>query len=55
MPQFASNSIGLLPTRRRLPSDWYRKHNETAAARFKRELDRAVDLIVSGPKSGLLT
>jgi plasmid stabilization system protein ParE len=30
---------------------WYRERNETAAARFRRELDRAVELIAQRPEA----
>jgi plasmid stabilization system protein ParE len=30
---------------------WYRKRNETAAVRFRRELDRAVELISERPEA----
>jgi plasmid stabilization system protein ParE len=30
---------------------WYRERNETAAARFRRELDRAVELIAERPEA----
>ncbi len=31
---------------------WYRESHETASARFRRELDRAVDLICERPEAG---
>jgi plasmid stabilization system protein ParE len=31
---------------------WYRERNETAATRFRRELDRAVGLIAARPEAG---
>ena len=30
---------------------WYRERNETAATRFRRELDRAVELIAERPEA----
>jgi toxin ParE1/3/4 len=31
---------------------WYRERNETAATRFRHDLDRAVDLIARRPEAG---
>src|SRR5690242_20109249 len=31
---------------------WYRDRNETASARFQRELDRAIELICDRPEAG---
>ena len=31
---------------------WYRERNATAAARFRRELERAVELIAERPEAG---
>ena len=33
---------------------WYRERNETASLRFRRELDRAVELISERPEAGPL-
>ena len=45
MPQFAVE-VHPLAADEEAAERWYRERNETAAIRFRRELDRAVDLIL---------
>ena len=52
MPQFAVEFHPLAADEAEAAGRWYRERNETAAARFRRELDRAVDLICERPEVG---
>ena len=52
MPQFAVELHPLAADEAEAAERWYRERNETAAARFRRELDRAVDLICERPEVG---
>ena len=44
MPPFAADEV-------EAAERWYRERNETAATRFRRELDRAVGLIAERPEA----
>ena len=52
MPQFAVEFHPLAADEAGAAERWYRERNETASARFRRELDRAVDLICERPEAG---
>ena len=52
MPQFAVEFHPLAADEAKAAERWYRERNETASARFQRELDRAVDLISERPNTG---
>jgi toxin ParE1/3/4 len=52
MPQFAVEFHPLAADEAEGAEQWYRERNETAAARFRRELERAVDLISHRPEAG---
>ena len=52
MPQFAVEFHPLAADEAEAAERWYRERNETASARFRRELDRAVDLISERPEAG---
>jgi plasmid stabilization system protein ParE len=52
MPQFAVEFHPLAADEAKAAEGWYRERNETASARFQRELDRAVDLISERPNTG---
>jgi plasmid stabilization system protein ParE len=49
MPLFAVEFHPLAADEAEAAERWYRERNETAAARFQRELDRVVELIGEGP------
>lgn len=49
MPQFAVEFHPLAADEAEAAERWYRERNETAAARFQRELDRVVELIAERP------
>jgi len=49
MPPFAVEVHPLAADEAEAAERWYRDRNETAATRFRRELDRAVGLIVERP------
>jgi plasmid stabilization system protein ParE len=51
MPQFAVEVHPLAADEAKAAERWYRERNETAATRFRRELDRAVDLILERPEA----
>ena len=52
MPQFAVEFHPLAADEAEAAERWYRERSETASARFRRELDRAVDLICERPEVG---
>lgn len=52
MPQFAVEVHALAADESEAAERWYRERNETASTRFRRELDRAVDLISERPEAG---
>lgn len=52
MPQFAVEVHPLAADESEAAERWYRERNETASTRFRRELDRAVDLISERPEAG---
>jgi plasmid stabilization system protein ParE len=52
MPPFAVEVHPLAADEAEAAERWYRERNETAATRFRRELDRAVDLISERPEAG---
>ena len=52
MPQFAVEFHPLAADEAVAAERWYRERNETASTRFRRELDRAVDLISERPEAG---
>jgi plasmid stabilization system protein ParE len=52
MPPFAVEVHPLAADEAEAAERWYRERNETAATRFRRELDRAVDLISERPDAG---
>ena len=52
MSQFAVEFHPLAADEAEAAERWYRERNETASARFRSELDRAVDLISERPKTG---
>ena len=49
MPPFAVEVHPLAADEAEAAERWYRNRNETAATRFRRELDRAVGLIAERP------
>jgi len=49
MPPFAVDFHPLAADEAEAAERWYRNRNETAATRFRRELDRAVGLIAERP------
>ena len=51
MPPFAVEVHPLAADEAEAAERWYRERNETAAARFRRELDRAVELIAERPEA----
>jgi toxin ParE1/3/4 len=52
MPRFAVEFHPVAADEAEAAERWYRERNETASARFRRELDRAVDLISQRPEAG---
>lgn len=52
MPQFAVEFHPLAADEAEAAERWYRERNEIASARFRRELDRAVDLVSERPNAG---
>jgi toxin ParE1/3/4 len=50
MPPFAVEVHPLAGDEAEAAERWYRERNETAATRFRRELDRAVELIAERPE-----
>jgi plasmid stabilization system protein ParE len=52
MPQFAVEFHPLAAAEAEAAERWYRERNEVAAARFRRELDSAVDRIAERPEAG---
>ena len=52
MPQFAVEFHPLAADEAKVAERWYRERNETASARFQREIDRAIDLISERPNTG---
>ena len=54
MPQFAVEVHPLAADEAEAAERWYRERNETASTRFRRELDRALDLISERPEAGPL-
>ena len=52
MPPFAVEFHPQAADEAEAAEKWYRERNETAAIRFRRELDRAVDLIADRPEVG---
>jgi plasmid stabilization system protein ParE len=51
MPPFAVEVHPLAADGAEAAERWYRERNETAATRFRRELDRAVELIAERPEA----
>src|SRR5436190_15550798 len=51
MPPFAVDVHPLAADEAEAAESWYRGRNETAATRFRRELDRAVELIAERPEA----
>lgn len=51
MPPFAVDVHPLAADEAEAAEGWYRERNETAATRFRRELDRAVGLIAERPEA----
>ena len=51
MPPFAVEVHPLAADEAEAAESWYRGRNETAATRFRRELDRAVELIAERPEA----
>jgi plasmid stabilization system protein ParE len=51
MPPFAVEVHPLAADEAEAAERWYRERNETAATRFRRELDRAVTLIAERPEA----
>jgi hypothetical protein len=49
MPQFAVEFHPLAANEAKAAERWDRERNEIASARFRREIDRAVDLISERP------
>jgi toxin ParE1/3/4 len=49
MPPFAVEVHPLAADEAEAAERWYRERNETAAARFRRELERAVEFIAERP------
>ncbi len=54
MPLFAVDVHPLAAEEAGAAEQWYRERNDTAAARFRRELDRAVELIAERPEAAPL-
>ena len=54
MPQFAVEFHPLAADEVQAAESWYRERNETAATRFRREVDRAVELIAERPEAAPL-
>lgn len=54
MPHFAVEVHPLAAEEAEAAERWYRERNEAASGRFRRELDRAVDLIAERPEAGSL-
>jgi plasmid stabilization system protein ParE len=52
MPHFAVEVHPLAADEAEGAERWYRERNETAAVRFRRELEQAVDLISERPEAG---
>ena len=52
MPPLAVEVHPLAADEAKAAERWYRERNETASARFQREIDRAVDLISERPDTG---
>ncbi len=52
MPLFAVEVHPLAADEAEGAERWYRERNETAATRFRRELDRAVGVIAERPEAG---
>jgi plasmid stabilization system protein ParE len=52
MPPFAVEVHPLAADEGEAAERWYRERNETAATRFRRELDRVVDVIAERPETG---
>jgi toxin ParE1/3/4 len=52
MPPFAVEVHPAAADEAEAAERWYRERNETAALRFRRELDRAVELIADRPEAG---
>jgi len=51
MPPFAVEVHPLVADEAEAAERWYRERNETAATRFRRELDRAVGVIAERPEA----
>jgi toxin ParE1/3/4 len=51
MPPFAVEVHPLAADEAESAERWYRERNETVATRFRRELDRAVELIAERPEA----
>ncbi len=51
MPPFAVEVHPLAADEAEAGERWYRERNETAATRFRRELDRAIGLIAERPEA----
>jgi len=51
MPPFAVEVHPLAADEAEAAEKWYRERNETAATRFRRELDRAVGMIAERPEA----
>jgi plasmid stabilization system protein ParE len=51
MPQFAVEFHPLAADEAEAAERWYRERNETAARRFRHELDRAVEFIAERPEA----
>jgi len=55
MPSFAVEVHPLAADEAEGAERWYRERNVTAATRFRRELDRAVGVVVERPEAAPLT
>ena len=51
MPQFAVEFHPLAADEAEAAERWYRERNDTAAVRFRRELDRVVEFIAERPEA----
>jgi toxin ParE1/3/4 len=51
MPQFAVEVHPLAADEAEAAERWYRERNDTAATRFRHELDRVVELIAERPEA----
>lgn len=51
MPQFVVEFHPLAADEAKAAERWYRERNDTAAGRFRRELDRVVELIGERPEA----